>query len=88
MPGPFPEPGVWQARALWPRTKTFERELRTRAEGTSEFTVDAVNILLLQLGEALSPDVVPELCHMEATAHLDDAEGLTLRVTVFGRPHT
>jgi hypothetical protein len=38
-----------------------------------------MNICLVQFGEALSPDAVPELSDVKAATHLDDTESLTVR---------
>jgi hypothetical protein len=78
MPGPFAQPGVWQPTALRAVAEAFEGESIVRAESKSEFTADVMSICLGQLGEALSPDAVPELRYVKATTHLGDPEGLTI----------
>lgn len=78
MPGPFTQPGVWQPTDLRAVAEAFERESIVRAESTPEFIADVMSICLGQLGEALSPDAVPELRYVKAATHLGDPEGLTI----------
>jgi hypothetical protein len=69
-----------QATALWAATETFEQELPIRDESVSEPITDDMNISLVQLGEVLSPDAVPELSDVKAATHLDDTGRLMVPV--------
>lgn len=80
MPGPLAKPGMWQVAVRRVGPKAFEQELLIRTEGASKPTADVMSICLVQLGEALPPDAVPELSDVKATTHLDDTEGVTVRV--------